>query len=388
MLSNSYELFLKKVLLISLAYLVSGFISISIADHSDLDYLFERSYNLPNLGENLQVAEADSDAEQDEGEMSEKCREFAKDDRANVGAVMAAGCEPTLAQMAALMDNPLGNVAMLFTQFDYTRLRNGDNKKTGKQGLYTGIAQFPLSVSEEWNIINRVIWTVPSLPIDQDKIDRFGNGVASGGIPPGGGPFTPPDKPIAPIDLFDGRTTAFGDMYYVGLFSPKEGISHENGATSVWGVGFDIAFPTAQEDIVGSGKYSAGPSALYAYLSPTWKVGGLGMHYWDFASRDGRRDDVNLTNIQTLYYYSINPTTSIGAAPNVIMNWEEDSDNFLTLPIGTGINTTVNFGKLPVRFGFEVHYAVVRPDDTIGSDWNLRFYAIPAVPSGLIPFLN
>ena len=108
----------------------------------------------------------------------------------------------------------------------------------------------------------------------------------------------------------------------------------------------------------------------------------------EFASRDGKRDDVNLTNLQTLYYYSISPTTSIGAAPNVIMNWEEDSDNFLTLPIGTGINTTVNFGKLPVRFGFEVHYSVVRPDDTIGSDWNLRFYAIPAVPSGLIPFLN
>lgn len=371
----------------ALAVMMIIFSTVSHAEYSDLDYLLEHSYNLPNLGENLQVADADTNAEQDEGEMSAECREFARDDRANVGAVMRAGCKPTLAQMSALMDNPLGNVAMLFTQFDWTRLRNGDNKETGTQGVYTGIAQFPLSISEEWNIINRVIWTVPSVPVSQSKIDRFSDRT-SGGIPPGGGPLTPPQTPIAPIDAFDGRTTAFGDMYYVGLFSPKEGISHENGATSVWGLGFDIAFPTAQEDIVGSGKYSAGPSALYAYLGKKWKVGGLGMHYWDFASRDGGRDDVNLTNLQTLYYYSISQTTSIGAAPNVIMNWEEDSDNFLTLPIGTGINTTVNFGKLPVRFGFEVHYSVVRPDDSIGSDWNLRFYAIPAVPSGLIPFLN
>jgi len=375
------------LIFVAFTYFCSVFVSISTADHSDAAYLVERSFNLPNLGENLQVAEAEQ-TQQDEDEMSEKCRAYAQDDRANVGEVMRAGCEPTLAQMAALMDNPLGNVAMLFTQFDYTRLRNGDNKKTAQQGLYTGIAQFPLSVSEEWNIINRVIWTVPSIPISQSKIDRVSR-QTSGGIPPGGGPLTPPAKDgIAPIDFLDGRTTDFGDMYYVGLFSPKQGISHENGATSVWGLGFDIAFPTAQEDILGTGKYSAGPSALYAYLGSKWKLGGLGMHYWDFASRDGQRDDVNLTNIQTLYYYSINSTTSIGAAPNVIMNWEEDSDNFLTLPIGTGINKTFNFGKLPVRFGFEVHYSVVRPDDTIGSDWNLRFYAIPAVPSGLIPFLN
>lgn len=47
-------------------------------------------------------------------EMSPECAEFAKDPMADVGDVMRAGCQPTMAQMSRVMDNPLGNVAMWF----------------------------------------------------------------------------------------------------------------------------------------------------------------------------------------------------------------------------------------------------------------------------------
>ena len=58
------------------------------------------------------------------------------------------------------------------------------------------------------------------------------------------------------------------------------------------------------------------------YMGPKWKVGALGMHYWDFAG-DGDRSDVNLTNLQYFVYYSLDETTSIGASPNIITNWEQ-----------------------------------------------------------------
>ena len=38
---------------------------------------------------------------------SAECREFAKDPDANLGKVLKAGCEPTLAKMSALTDNLL-----------------------------------------------------------------------------------------------------------------------------------------------------------------------------------------------------------------------------------------------------------------------------------------
>ena len=98
-----------------------------------------------------------------------KCAAFAQDPNADVGAIMRAGCEPSLAQMSALMDNPLGNVAMLFTQFDATRLENDSNGRTADQYLYTGIAQFPKKLNDDWNLINRVVWTAPSAPVNQDR---------------------------------------------------------------------------------------------------------------------------------------------------------------------------------------------------------------------------
>lgn len=342
--------------------------------------------SLPDLGESINLAQADSDPSADEAAQSEQCRAFARDIDADLGDVLRAGCQPTLEQMSALMDNPLGNVAMFFNQFDYYRMENSEINKSEPQGVYTAILQFPKRLNKNWNLINRIVPTVVSVPLDQDEIDDF-KLPADPGIPPPGGPVQEPPGPVAPIDLFDGRTTGLGDTYYVGLFSPYEGIKHENGATSVWGVGFDLGMPTASEDVLGSGKWTAGPAALAAYLGPKWKVGALVQHYWDFAG-DSDREDVNLTNFQYLYYYSLDETTSVGAMPNIIANWEQNGDDRFTVPVGIGINKTVQFGKVPVRFGLEYHYSVIKPDEVAGADWNIRFYAAPAAPSALFKWMQ
>ncbi len=85
--------------------------------------------------------------------------------------------------------------------------------------------------------------------------------------------------------------------------------------------------------------------------------------------------------------WSLNETTSIGAAPNIIINWEADGTERFTIPVGLGINKTVQFGKLPVRLGIEVYYSVWRPNNVASTEWNLRFYAIPAVPSALFSWM-
>jgi hypothetical protein len=191
----------------------------------------------------------------------------------------------------------------------------------------------------------------------------------------------------APLDRFGGRTTELGDSYYVGLFSPAEGIAVNEDESIVWGLGFDLSFPTATEDVLGSGRWSAGPSALAVFLGKKWKVGALLQHYWDYAG-DSNRDDVNLSNLQYFVFYSLDATTSIGASPNIIANWEEDSDNAFSVPIGIGASKTIQFGKVPVRLGAEFHYYAIRPDSVPGAEWNTRFYIIPAIPSAFIDILN
>jgi hypothetical protein len=336
--------------------------------------------------EALYFAEAKKTEESEEKPVSPECAEFAKDPDADIGDIIRAGCQPTLAQMSALMDNPLGNVAMLFTQIDVYDMENPATDERATKSVYMGIAQFPKKLTPNWNLISRVVWSVPSMPLDQDKIDAAAGAPDPYGEAPGV-TLPPVDSQPLPIKIFDGRTTGFGDIYYNGLFAPSKGKKFEGGGTFLWGAGFDAGFPTASEDILGTGKWTAGPSALAVYMGPKWKIGGLVQQYWDYAGDDDR-DPVNLMNFQYFIFYSLDEVTAIGAAPNIIANWEQPSDDRWTVPIGLGISRTVQFGKVPVRFGLELHYSVIQPDNVPGSKWDLRFYVIPAAPSALFKWMN
>jgi len=45
-------------------------------------------------------------------------------------------------------------------------------------------------------------------------------------------------------------------------------------------------------------------------------------------------------------------------------------------------------GKVPVRFGLEFHKFVIKPDDVPGSDYGIRLFIIPAVPSALFEWME
>ena len=371
----------------SAAILAATVLLNSQANAENLDLNLDLSdLKLPTMYADYQSSDVDMDTEKGGGgdNYNPRCAELRADLNADLGEVLRAGCEPTLGQMSALMDNPVGNVAMLFNQFDTYGLENPENKESENKHNYMLLAQFPKRLSENWNLINRVLVNYTSLPIEQNDIDEFDD-IDFGNLP--GAPLPPPSDTFVPVDLFDGRTTALGDAYYVGLLSPNTPMELDNGAKLLLGAGFDIGFPTAAEDLTGTGKWTAGPAALGVYMGKKLKAGALVTHYKDFAG-DGDRNDVNMTNIQTLYYWSINETTSIGAGPNVIANWEQDNDNTWTVPIGIGINKTFQIGKVPVRFGVEYHYSVIQPDDVVSSNWDLRFYIIPAVPSALFSWMQ
>jgi hypothetical protein len=53
-----------------------------------------------------------------------------------------------------------------------------------------------------------------------------------------------------------------------------------------------------------------------------------------------------------------------------------------------GYVKTVQMGKVPVRFGAELHYYVVSPDDDVSARWGMRFYMIPAAPSALFDWMG
>ena len=78
-------------------------------------------------------AQEEKPAQQSDSEDSGKyarCAPLRADIGANIPDAIAAGGEPTLAQMSKLMDNPVGNVAMLFNQVDAYRLEHPHSKQS------------------------------------------------------------------------------------------------------------------------------------------------------------------------------------------------------------------------------------------------------------------
>ncbi|MND39831.1 hypothetical protein D3C80_305590 [compost metagenome] len=233
---------------------------------------------------------------------------------------------------------------------------------------------FPVSIGEEWNLINRLPITCISAPVNR----KAGNLV-------GQSPYdilVDPALPEVIHDPFD-RSSGIGDMAYVGLLSPKEPIKLQNGKL-VWGIGPTATFPTAEEDVLGSGKYTLGPAFVAAYLGQDWTLALFPQHWWSIGG-DSARKDVSLTNVQYVIQRNIPGDAGwhVGMSPDVTVNWEASRGNKVTFPIGLGASRIFKFGSMPVRIGAEVQYAALHPDDQIGSRWNFRFI-VPVIPTFLL----
>jgi len=169
------------------------------------------------------------------------------------------------------------------------------------------------------------------------------------------------------------RDTGFGDIQLLTLLGPNT----EKGM--LWGGGATFKFPTASEDSAGQGKYQAGPAAMAFYMGKPW-VGGALVQHWVSVAGDSDREDTKQTDIQYIIRRSIPGAMSIGMGPTITYNWEEESDNRLTFPIGLGVTKTTRWKNTPVKLRVELHYSVIKPED-YGTEWNLRLQITPVINS-------
>ena len=147
----------------------------------------------------------------------------------------------------------------------------------------------------------------------------------------------------------------------------------------VWGLGATFKFPTAEDDALGAEKWQAGPAAMLFRFTPKWTVGVLAQHWNSFAG-DGDRNSTSQTDIQYVIRRSLGKGWALGMGPTISIDWEEDSDNRYTIPIGLGLTKTFRLGKVPIKARIEPQYSIVRPDD-FGEEWNIRIQFAPVIQS-------
>ena len=260
----------------------------------------------------------------------------------------SAPAEPDMAEIAKKANNPLSDVWLLINQNDTSLMRGDLVKGTKVRNSFKIQPVMPIPVfKQKWNLIFRPIIPIVSSPFDTDG----------------------------------GRTSGMGDTVLLTLLGPNR----DDGW--IWGAGMSHIFPTANKKsaVLGQEKWQVGPSALLVRLGK--EHGGLGIENWNFGilpqqffsyAGTSRRPSTNQMDIQYFINWKLNATQLIGMTPNIGIDWTADSGQKVSFPIGLGTIGMFKIGRLPIRWGVEVQYYVVRPDD-VAPEWNFKFFFAPII---------
>lgn len=200
------------------------------------------------------------------------------------------------AALAKTVQNPIA--ALVSLPFQYN-VNAGIGEFDRQQTTLNVQPVVPFKLGEKANLITRAIIPVTSVPIGENR-SEFG----------------------------------FGDIQWSGFYSPRA-----KGALS-YGIGAQINLPTASnEEILGTGKFSAGPAAVIFYGTGNWTLGGIASNIWSFASTSGSsdRDDVNFFFAQWFLNYNFGKGLALGTAPIITCNWQHETmgdDDQCTFSLG------------------------------------------------------
>lgn len=134
------------------------------------------------------------------------------------------------------------------------------------------------------------------------------------------------------------------------------------------GYGAALGIPTATEDALGSGKWTAGPAMIVARTGNPITFGGLVQHIWSYAG-DSERDDVSVTTLQPFLSYLLGGGWAASLTAEASYNWNTDEGKW-TVPLAASLSKVVNIGGKYVNVGVGAVNYVEKPD--FAPDWELR----------------
>jgi hypothetical protein len=243
---------------------------------------------------------------------------------ADLQAQEAASQANETQELAKKTQNPVSNLISIPFQ-------NNFNFGAGPDGEMQYILNlqpvYPMRLAEGWNLINRTILPVIANP---------------SGL---------------------GGETGLGDLQYQGFFSPSKP------GRIIWGVGPILGFPTATDDTLGYGRWTAGPAAVALTMRGPWVVGALVNQQWDYAGWTDRH--VSFMLIQPFINYNLPGGWYVNTVPIITADWERASGDEWLVPLGAGVGKLHRFGRLPVNLQLGAYGNVERPE--YAPDWQLRF---------------
>lgn len=168
---------------------------------------------------------------------------------------------------------------------------------------------FPFSLSSEWDLIAR-----PSLSATYQP------------------------SPHEQFGLNDLQTSIF--------------LTPHNADEWIWGVGPIFQFPTATSNALGTGRWSAGPTAALVYSKGPWFAGVLTYQLMSFSGNRGR-GSVNQTYLEPEVSYNLESGWYVDCDPPMTFDWTAGAADAWTIPMGVDVGKAFELSsqKLSVQAG-------------------------------------
>jgi hypothetical protein len=239
-------------------------------------------------------------------------------------AESASGVDPAEhdeAGLAKTIQNPLANLISLPLQFNFNNGARPPGSTQDRRFFNLNVQPVIPYPGEKWNIISRTIIPLNSVPMgDTDSV--FG----------------------------------FGDTSLSLFWSPAKA------SALTWGVGPAIVLPTASNpEVLGSGKWSIGPTGVIFYGIGNWTLGAVASNVWSVGGDSGRQD-VNFFVAQWFANYNLPKAWAVGTAPIITCDWEAPSGNQCTIPWGLQVSKVTHFGSRPVNLLLGYYKNSTHPD--------------------------
>ncbi len=193
---------------------------------------------------------------------------------------------------------------------------------------------------DNWMLIHRVI--IPYISVD---------GFHSG-------------RPELPNPSTGEGASGLGDINYTVFLSPAV----PKGA--IWGIGPSISGPSATDTQLGAGKWSAGPSFVILMQPEFGSIGFLTRQLWSFGGQSNRHD-VSSFLLEPFINFNLPNGWYLISDMVLTANWEADSGNQWTVPVGAGVGKLFKIGDQAMNTRIEAYSNIEKPDGA--PDWTLSW---------------
>jgi hypothetical protein len=161
-----------------------------------------------------------------------------------------------------------------------------------------------------------------------------------------------------------GDEFGLGDINFTTFLSPRE-----TSSGTTWGVGPSLTIPSASNEVLGTEKWLLGPAFVVFKDIGSWSTGLLISNAWSIGGESDRAD-VNAGFMQPWFYYNFPSGAYIFYEPVITVDWEADSGERWTVPLGIGVGKITTIGTQYVNVQIAAFYNVETP--TGGAEWTIR----------------